>query len=164
MLNNVHAAGFHVSGWEKFPSRDVPEMFNYGHVLHYIIESLGNVMIDGYDDGTENQMKKGERLKDSGFVNTVFDNQQGNFYYISGHVHRSMVNENHHVRVAISVGSGHILLANCGGCVVEDLARCCHIAALLLYLNDHVKKHGHKKLSNVPCTSLPCVWNKGMIT
>ena len=40
-------------------------------------------MIDGFEDGTEYQMRKGECSK--GFVNTLFDNQEGNFYFISGH-------------------------------------------------------------------------------
>ena len=42
-----------------------------------------NIMIDGFEDGTEYQMRKGECSK--GFVNTLFDNQEGNFYFISGH-------------------------------------------------------------------------------
>ena len=161
IMNNVPVEGFPISGWVSFPSRDVPDMFNYGSVLFYIVESLGNVLCQGYDDGTHNQMKKGVHLKDSGFVHNVTDNQQGNFYFISGHVNRSMVNATQHVKVAISLASGSIQLANCSGCVVEDLARCCHIAALLLYLNDHVKANGYKctKTSDVPCTSLPCSWN-----
>ena len=32
-------------GWTMFPSQDIPVNFNYGHVYHYIIESVNNVFL-----------------------------------------------------------------------------------------------------------------------
>ena len=165
ILADAPVTGFPSSGWATFPSRDIPEMFNHGSILVYIIESLNNIMATDYDDDTQSQLKKGIALKNSGFVHNVTDNQQGTFYYLSGHVHRSMVMETQHVMVALSMASGSIQKAQCGGCVVQDLARCCHIAALLIYLRDHVVACGYKldtsTSSLLPCTSQPCTWNKG---
>ena len=30
-------------GWKMLPSEDIPVNFNYGHVFHYIIESVNNL-------------------------------------------------------------------------------------------------------------------------
>ena len=34
------------NGWKKFPSRNIPSMFNYDHVYHYLIETVQNECID----------------------------------------------------------------------------------------------------------------------
>ena len=81
-------------------------------MLFYIVESLGNVLCQGYDNGTHNQMKKGVQLKDSRFVHNVTDNQQGNFY-ISGHVHRSMDNVTQHVNARTWLGAVVLLPCYC---------------------------------------------------
>ena len=158
---DVPVSGFPTSGWTSFPSRNIPEMFNYGNIYQYLVESLNNIMCPGYNDGTEKPLKKGLALKDSGFVHNVTDHQVGNFYFISGHVHRSMKTKEgpQHVIVALSLASGSVQLANCKNCIVEDLGRCCHIAALLFHLWDYVKQNGHQVVA--PSTSLPCTWNKG---
>ena len=157
---------FPSSGWRKFPGTNIPEMFNYGSIYMYLVESLSDVMCPGgYADATEKPLRKGEALLGSGFVHNVTDNDEGNFYFLSGHIHRSMKTKEkpQHAMLALSKASGSIQLANCRGCVVEELAICCHIAALLFFLWDHVQKSGHNVATptSLPCTSLPCTWNKG---
>ena len=44
-LNRIHLKDLTVpeipkSGWKVFPSQDIPSLFNYGHVYHYVLESL----------------------------------------------------------------------------------------------------------------------------
>ena len=29
-----------VTGWKTFPSQAIPQMFNYGHIYHYLLESV----------------------------------------------------------------------------------------------------------------------------
>ena len=43
VINTIPVHGFPVSGWTPFPSRDVPEMYNYGSALYYVVESLSDV-------------------------------------------------------------------------------------------------------------------------
>ena len=31
------------NGWEVFPSKNIPPMFNYGHVYFYLVESVVNM-------------------------------------------------------------------------------------------------------------------------
>ncbi|EDO36489.1 predicted protein [Nematostella vectensis] len=48
--------------WKMFPSQDIPAMYNYGHLYHYLVESLQNEFLDLADEdksdsegsGTEN--------------------------------------------------------------------------------------------------------------
>ena len=35
------------SGWSLFPSKNIPTMFNYGHVYYYLVESINAEMING---------------------------------------------------------------------------------------------------------------------
>ena len=38
-----------VAGWLKFPSKNMLAMFNYGHVYFYLVESLKDIQVDGFD-------------------------------------------------------------------------------------------------------------------
>ena len=152
------------SGWKTFPSRDLPEMFHYGHVYAYLIESLVTVKLNegeqgNADDGTGKPLRKGRSLLSSNFVENVTDNADEHHYYASAHVHHSMKNEKPlHVIITISKASGGIMKGKCT-CRVHSLERCCHIAAVLLMLSDFVATNGCRVIK--PSTSLPCVWNKG---
>ena len=38
-------------GWRDFPSRNLPQNFNYGNIYHYLVESINKVCChDDYDD------------------------------------------------------------------------------------------------------------------
>ena len=68
-------------GWRDFPSRNLPQNFNYGNIYHYLVESINKVCChDDYDDEeygdkgesigevTSRPLKKGTWLLKSGFV------------------------------------------------------------------------------------------------
>ena len=66
------------NGWQVFPSRNIPSMFNYGHVYYYLVESIENdsdneehdaeesVVMTG-DTVTAKPLKKGRALLESVF-------------------------------------------------------------------------------------------------
>ena len=125
------------NGWKNFPSRDIPSMFNYDHVYPYLTdnEELGC----GHDTVTAKPLKKGRNLLESNFVENVQDNSLPNGDYVfRAHVHHSMkkllpLN----VSVVLSGASGNI--KNCS-CKASEYNRCTHVTALLLYLDNFVKK------------------------
>ena len=159
--------------WMKFPSTNLPSNFNYGHVFHFIVESIGNFFVDnqnlqeehGQTDCTDlvtiKPLRKGRMLLNCGFVVDVGDNydEKSFTYYLRGHVHHSMKSEKPLlVSVAISNKSGYVNYTNCN-CRASEIGRCCHVTALLLFLSDYATKNG--SIVEKPCTSQPCKWNKG---
>ena len=62
------------------------------------------------------------------------------------------------VTVILSGQSGGIKKCSCS-CKASECNRCAHVTALLLFLDDFVKKNGHT--ITTPSTSSPCVWNQG---
>ena len=145
-------------------------MFNYGHIYHYLVEEVVNVTLCGdavdedgdvesADDTTAKPLRKGKGLFQSGFVTDVQDCHDNSYYYIKSHVHHSMKNDIPlNASATISKINGFIKKATCT-CRAKSLERCCHIAALLIYLSDYVTKNGCTV--NQPSTSLPCSWNQG---
>ena len=127
-------------------------MFNYGHVYHYLIETVQNECIDSdneelgcdHDTVTAKPLKKGRNLLESNFVENVQDNSLPNGDYVfRAHVHHSMkkllpLN----VSVVLSGASGNIKNYSCS-CKASEYNRCAHVTALLLYLDDFVKNNGH---------------------
>ena len=104
-------------------------------------------------------MKKGKNLVKSGFVVDVQDNGNDKNLFLRAHVQHS-IKKDHPLstKVVISKESGFIRSAKCT-CVARCLGKCSHVAALLLYLNDHVNDHGY--MVEMPKTSKECTWNKG---
>ncbi len=156
---------FPSDGWKKFPHNNLPSNFNYGHIYHYLVESIsGENDSDASDDGTtttEKPLRKGKSLVDSKFIENIQDNVliTNGAYYVRAEVHHSMKKQEPlKVFISLSGKTGFILKAQCN-CKSSALSRCCHIAALLLYLFNYVEEHGHTV--SMPSTSLPCTWNKG---
>ena len=51
------------------PSQDIPANFNYGHVYHYIIESVNNLFLQNSGMGTLDQNKNlDDNIDDEGTV------------------------------------------------------------------------------------------------
>ena len=159
------------TNWHHFPSQNVPRMFNYGHIYHYIVESIDSIAMDVSGDEDEpnslsdvvtaRPMKKGRCLVDSGFVDDVHDATSSGTgdYHLRGHVHHSMKRELPlNVSLVISGMSGCIKKAPCT-CKANAAGRCAHVTALLLFLDDHIKENGYT--ATVTCTEEPCVWNQG---
>ena len=92
------------------------------------MESLGNVLGGGYDDCTEKPLKKGNNLKDSAFVHNLTDNHFDNIFHLSAWCHRSIITQGapRHVIIGVSLVSGHMKVAWCNDCNMEELCRCCH--------------------------------------
>ena len=128
--------------WKSFPSCDIPSMFNYGHVYHYLVESIsqfatGNNDEDSNDESntgytaTAKPLRKGMNLMKSDFISDIQDNKIEDSYFVRAHVHHSMKNDVPlNVVIGLSSISGSVQLAKCN-CKASALARCAHIAALL---------------------------------
>ena len=128
--------------WGNFPSKDIPPLFNYGHIYYYALESLpapDNVydLEDETDSGlghmTNKQFANGRKYVDSGFVHDIQDNRTPEHYYIRAHVWPSMrADLPHNVFIVISTQSGAVLHAKCEPCKVSALGRCGHVVAVLI--------------------------------
>ena len=90
--------------WKVFPNTNIPSMFNYGHIYHYLVEEVVNVTLCGdtvdedgdvesTDDTTAKPLRKGKGLFQSGFVTDVQDCHDNSYYYTRSHVHHSMKND-----------------------------------------------------------------------
>ena len=76
-------------GWHSSPTVNIPSMFNYAHVYHYLIESLENADEDDEEEdccidnaSTAKPLRKGGAVLDSGFVEDLQDNVMPNGDYI----------------------------------------------------------------------------------
>ena len=164
--------GLPSTGWKHFPSRNIPFNFNYGHVYFYLVESLAsaaNIYDSGDDDDdlystcdtvTEKPLRKGRDLLKSENVHRTEDNfdESKQEYMLRSHVHHSMKGEDPlNTYIVISNVSGSVKRAGCD-CRASAIARCCHVAALLLKLSDRASENTF--VLNA-CTSEPCPWDKG---
>ncbi|EDO34413.1 predicted protein [Nematostella vectensis] len=74
-------ANFPDTGWKTFPSMNIPAMFNYGHIYHYLVESVAQLCANDEeeremnieDSVTEKPLRKGRSLVTSGFVENIQD-------------------------------------------------------------------------------------------
>ena len=148
-----------ISGWKRFPSRDIPDSFNKGYIYHYIYESakfdkpLQDQVSSHY--GTEKPFERANQYIDSKYVTTMMDHSSEKCYFVKAKVKSSLADKFYSVHCTISKLSGAVLDASCH-CKASAMARCSHIAALLLSINDHIQCYGYTLAS---CTSLPCTWN-----
>ena len=111
------------TGWQNVPSRDISPFFSLGNIHTYIVEDAAGVNLDATsdnDDEEENQivngdcstvkpLRKAARLVKSGFLSSISDNSDSDYYYISGQVNQSMKTQiSLHVVITISRISGAI--------------------------------------------------------
>ncbi|CAH3175503.1 unnamed protein product, partial [Porites lobata] len=121
-------------GWRDFPSYNIPQLFNYGHIHYYVLESIRNVNANEDDDeGLGHMTDKPLKTDESDLP--------------------------HNVVVVLSLNSGAVIHASCEPCRVSSLGRCSHVVAVLFTVLDHTQKHGY--VASKPCTSQECSWNKG---
>ena len=152
-------------GWRDFPSYNIPQLFNYGHIHYYVLESIRNVNASEDDDEglghmTDKPLKNGRKYVDSGFVHDLMDTVTAEHYLVRAHVWPSMRGDlPHNVVVVLSLNSGAVIHASCEPCRVSSLGRCSHVVAVLFTVLDHTQKHGY--VASKPCTSQECSWNKG---
>ena len=119
-------------------------MFNYGHIYHYLIESISNFGsskdMDSSNDedgdcaytSTAKPLRKGTQLMKSNFISDIEDCSTETNYFLRAHVYHSMKKDNAlNVQIGLSKISGSVTQAACN-CKASALARCAHISALLL--------------------------------
>ncbi|XP_032234254.2 uncharacterized protein LOC5509403 [Nematostella vectensis] len=160
-------ANFPDTGWKTFPSMNIPAMFNYGHIYHYLVESVAQLCANDEeeremnieDSVTEKPLRKGRSLVTSGFVENIQDTTNESTYFVRAHVHHSM-KADLPLKTSVSVSklSGFVKYCSCS-CKANELGRCCHVSALLLFISDYLGKHGYDAVA--PSTSKDCQWNKG---
>lgn len=144
-------------GWRDFPSYNIPQLFNYGHIHYYVLESIRKVNASEDDDEglghmTDKPLKNGRKYVDSGFVHDLMDTVTAEHYLVRAHVWPSMRGDlPHNVVVVLSLNSGAVIHASCEPCRVSSLGRCSHVVAVLFTVLDHTQKHGY--VASKPCTS-----------
>ena len=149
-------------GLRDFPSYDILQLFNYGHIHYYVLESIRNVNASE-DDGeglshmTDKPLKNG---CDSGFVHDLMYTVTAEHYLIRAHVWPSMRGDlPHNVFVVLSLNSGTVIHASCEPCRVSLLGHCSHVVAVLFTVLDHTQKYGY--VASKPCLSQESSWDKG---
>ncbi|CAG2186012.1 unnamed protein product [Mytilus edulis] len=151
---------------KKDPSplyRQIPENFNYGHIYHYLLESVVMVSENGKTEDTDlshltsKPLTKGQQYVKSGSVSEIMDNERNHHYFIKAKVAASMRNEERIVQVTLSCLSGAVRDTSCT-CPGSALGSCNHVAAVLLTLDKHCKEFEHDLIA---CTSKQCEWGKG---
>ncbi|XP_066922319.1 uncharacterized protein [Clytia hemisphaerica] len=160
------------TGWKVFPSRNIPNNFNYGHVYFSLVESVASAagiqdssdsdgdLYSTCDTVTAKPFRKGRNLlKGENVVDTQdnFDEPKQE-YMLRTHVHHSMKAELPlNVFVIVSNVSGNVKRTGCDS-RASEIGRCCHVAALLFKLSDYSSENN---LVLKPSTSEPCTWDKG---
>lgn len=79
------------TGWCVFPSHNIPDLFNYGHIHYYALESIQNVNVkqeidEGFGHMTDKLLKNGRKYVYSGFVLDVMDTLTADHYLVRVHV------------------------------------------------------------------------------
>ncbi|XP_062614630.1 uncharacterized protein LOC134276383 [Saccostrea cucullata] len=155
-----------VVGWKVFPSTNLPQYFNEGHIHHYIIESVQLVDKPGNDSGEEDiddlhtskPLKKGKQYFKSGHVCNLKDFKSGNVYFLKASVMATYrINISYNVTVTMSTETGFVQDASCTY-IASSMGRCSHVAAVLFALLDYCQQYGHEPAA---CTSKKCEWNVG---
>lgn len=157
-----HAPLLPITCWRAFPNSGIPNVFNYGHIYHYIVESVQGVEQDDSDCDdstldchTAKPLRRGKQFYDSGNVTEMKDNKSDHYYHVKAKVLASMRQVKYCVTVTLSANSGFVQDASCE-CRSSALARCSHVAALLYAIGNC-----DRNADNLPCTSKPQTWDMG---
>lgn len=150
-----------ITGWQVFPSVAVPPGFSWHLIENYLIERHPTLSLDDVDSdgelvaadtmsvGTKKPLKRGEQYRKSEHVTEVGDNVTSAHYFIRAIVLSSFhKNRSYRVFVTCSRSTAFVVEGICE-CRQRALGRCSHVAALLLYVLDHVRNHGFDGKSNI---------------
>ncbi|XP_056023104.1 uncharacterized protein LOC130046326 isoform X2 [Ostrea edulis] len=133
------------SGWQKFPSGNIPKGFCYGRIYEHII-----LTAKVYEKKSKTSTSDSESEDNLTDFNTSKPMVKGRQYFASGHVKDIK-------SIAKGSPSGKILDASCD-CKASAMGRCNHIASLLFALEDYTLQFGYDPDA---CTSKLCTWNVG---
>lgn len=161
---------FPFSGWDTFPSRDLPKNYNFGSVYYYLVETMPQYeeedgeeessgdedvvttieIQDPFDNDENDLMLRSKKIRrgltyyKSNFIRSVKDTIVDRVHYIKGHVRASMNKTAYWVKIALSQISGSVAYCECDKeCAGGALGRCSHVGALLLYILGHMKLNGY---------------------
>lgn len=57
------------TGWRVFPSHNIPDLFNYGHIHYYALESIQNVNVtEENDEGLGHMTDKPLKMEENTFI------------------------------------------------------------------------------------------------
>ena len=152
-----------IFGWKDFYVGCLPSLFNYGHIYHWLVESMPTLSDaceeSGDDDDnncvvTEKPLRRGEQYVTSGNVKDVKVKVADDAVHFKALVEASMKKTGYNVTASLSPVSGAVRDASCH-CKASALSRCSHVAALLLCMSKYVGERAPA------CTDLPCKWKKG---
>ena len=157
------------SGWKNFPGYpdDIPKHFNRGHIHHHIVESVQFVNKDDISDESDDDIEdfhtakpltRGELLLKSKNILKVQDCAKYGHYFLKAKIMASYSSTDYDVTVTLSQTSGFVRDASCT-CKASAMARCSHVTALLLGLEDYLLNLSANP--DLSCTSVPCTWNRG---
>lgn len=159
-----------LTGWDKFPSKDIPRNFNFGSVYYYLVESapiyagedqsesessgdeeeIEVIKIrDPFEDHENDNMLRSKKLRrglmyyKSNFIRDCKDTLEGQVHHFKGHVRASMNMDAYWVHVAVSQVSGSIIFCRCDKNCSLTLGRCSHVGAMLLYILGHTRLNGY---------------------
>ena len=169
--NNEKCSVPPITGWDSFPSVNLPKHFNKGHIHHHIVESVQFVQQPGCsgngsdtdsdpdieDLSTNKPMKRGKEFLKSNYIFDLKDCQRNASYFLKATVWASYSNDDYKVMVEISQDSGFVRDASCT-CTANAMGRCSHVAGLLYKLEEHLLKHGPEPMT---CTSKKSYWGQG---
>ena len=107
-------------GWRKFPSRNLPRNFNYGHVYYHLIESVSGVYVDVSDSVTKESDDECEYSESQGTV-TSKPFKKGVYLLKSGFVHDSHVHHSMKAQLPLNV---EVYISNISGYVKSGKCDC----------------------------------------
>ena len=120
--DNLNIFFFLLAGWKVFPSVNLPEFFNYGHIYQHFITSMAQE--DGEDIHTKKPLEKGRTYFSSGCVMEMKDIKKNDHYFLKSNVMASYdTSKLYKVSVTICTFSGAIKDSSCT-CVAMALGRC----------------------------------------
>ena len=152
-----------ITNWGTFPSVRIPQYFNLGQAIHYLVERapkydeaaptgktgpvqshIGDRIMRRNFFGITNPFHRGEQYVSSNSVLRTEDTVFKNHYFIRAKVQASYEANVHIVIISISNESGSICDAICNSCKQRSLGRCCHVSAVLLLVGEHIRDNGNE--------------------
>ncbi|KAF5286774.1 hypothetical protein FQR65_LT12444 [Abscondita terminalis] len=150
--------------FNPFPSVDVPEYFNKGHIYSYLILNVADHSDDfeilNEETGTmEKPLQKANQLLVSDHLSNLMDGSCENRYFIKCECKASFKNKIYNVHVTLNRFSGAVTKSKCE-CLESSTGKCSHVTALLLLLSKFVNENGCK-VESVSTTSRIRQWRLG---
>lgn len=157
-----------ILGWGEFPSQDIPNMLNWGHMYVFLVENAPNWIesldlppddddddddeeLAGLDVGRANITNKALRFLASDHVLEIVDAKAHGFYFVKARVKASMRQKVYFVTATFSCISGSVQDCTCT-CKQRALGRCSHTAAVLLGIARHISEEGYEGIYVISVT------------